>query len=96
MKRLIPLIFIAACTPTAGPGFLGTPPVEVVRDGRQYLVFQDGARVEVIRKGYAKRGEHQAIRATMVELIPEVTGCKLRESSITGDSGVIRASVSCG
>ena len=96
MKRLIPLIFLAACTPTAGPGFLGNPPVEVTRDGRQYLVFQDGNRVEVIRKGYAVRGEHQAIRETMIALIPEVTGCKLRESSVTGDSGVMRASVTCG
>jgi len=58
--------------------------------------FVQQSRVEVIRKGYAARGEHQDIRETMITLIPEVTGCKLRESSVTGDSGVMRASVTCG
>jgi hypothetical protein len=31
----------------------------------------------------------------MIELIPRVTGCKLRESSLTGDSGEMRGSLDC-
>ncbi len=49
--------------------------------GRQYVVYQKGERVEIIRLGYAGRGEHQAIRATMIALAEEVTGCKLKEKS---------------
>jgi hypothetical protein len=98
MKALIALVFLAvflaACASPA-PEFLGARKTEVTRDGRQYVVLQKGERVEVIRLGYARRGEHQAIRATMIELIPEVTGCKLREATLQGDSGEMRGSLNC-
>lgn len=48
-----------------------------------------------MRHDYARRGEHEGIRATMVALIPEVTGCKLNERSLTGDSGEMRGSIRC-
>jgi hypothetical protein len=95
MKRLIPLIFLAACGASPAVEFMGATRTDVVRDGRNYTVFQKGERVEVIRLGYAARGEHQAIRATMIALIPQVTGCKLKENSLTGDSGEMRGSVRC-
>ena len=95
MKRVIPLIFLCSCAPTAAPEFFGATRTEVTRDGRQYVVLQKGERVEIIRKGYATRGEHQAIRATMISLIPEVTGCKLRENTLQGDSGEMRGSLTC-
>ncbi len=66
-----------------------------MRDGRAYTVFQKEERVEVIRLGYARRGEHEAIRATMIALIPDVTGCKLVESSLQGDSGEMRGRLRC-
>ncbi|WP_309664108.1 hypothetical protein [Tabrizicola sp.] len=95
MKALIPLIFLTACGASTAPEFFGGTKTEVTRDGRNYVVIQKAERVEVIRLGYAKRGEHQAIRATMIELIPEVTGCKLTESSLQGDSGEVRGSLNC-
>jgi hypothetical protein len=98
MKHLIPLIlliFLAACGASPAPEFFGATRTDVNLNGRDYTVFQKGERVEVIRLGYARRGEHQEIRATMIELIPRVTGCKLRESTLTGDSGEMRGSVSC-
>jgi hypothetical protein len=96
MKRLIPLIFLAACGAQPAPEFFGAQKTEVTRAGRQYVVYQKGERVEIIRLGYAKRGEHQAIRATMIALAEEVTGCKLREKSLQGDSGEMRGSLTCG
>lgn len=95
MKRalLLPLL-LAACVSPA-PEFFGATRTEVTVSGRDYVVLQKGERVEVIRLGYAHRGEHQAIRATMIELIPTVTGCTLRESTLTGDSGEMRGSISC-
>jgi hypothetical protein len=95
MKRFIPLIFLAACGASPAVEFMGAMRTDVVRDGRNYTVFQKGERVEVIRLGYATRGEHQVIRATMIALIPQVTGCKLNETSLTGDSGEMRGSLTC-
>lgn len=95
MKRLIPLVFLAGCGASPAPEFMNATRTDITVNGRSYTVFQKGERVEVIRLGYASRGEHQGIRATMIEIIPRVTGCKLRENTLQGDSGEMRASVSC-
>lgn len=91
---LLPLL-LAACGASPAPEFFGAIRTEVTVNNRDYVVLQKGERVEVIRLGYAHRGEHQEIRATMIELIPTVTGCTLRESSLTGDSGEMRGSLNC-
>lgn len=100
MKALIPLIWLmtllSACSASPAPEFFGATRTEVTRAGRQYVVYQKGDRVEVIRLGHARRGEHQAIRATMIALIPEVTGCRLRPATLQGDSGEMRGSLICG
>jgi len=98
MKALIPLLFLAAlaaCGASPAPEFFGAKRTDVTLNGRDYAVFQKGERVEVIRLGHARRGEHQDIRATMIELIPRVTGCRLRDSTLTGDSGEMRGSLDC-
>jgi hypothetical protein len=95
MKAAVAFLILAACGASPAPEFLGATRSDVTVNGRDYTVFQKGERVEVIRRGYAQRGEHQEIRATMIELVPRVTGCKLRESTVTGDSGEMRASVDC-
>ena len=95
MKVLIPLILLTACGAQPTPVMMGAQRAEVTRDGRQYTVFYTENAVEVIRLGYAVAGQHQAIRATMIALIPEVTGCKLRDSSLTGDSGEMRGAITC-
>ena len=94
MKKLIPLLLLTACASPA-PEFMGAKRTDVTVNGRDYTVFQKGERVEVIRHGYAKRGDHQTIRATMIELIPTVTNCTLREATLQGDSGEMRASLNC-
>ncbi len=91
---LILTLCLAACASPA-PEFFGATRTEVSRDGRQYVVLQKAERVEVIRLGYATRGEHQAIRAAMIALIPDVTGCTLREATLQGDSGEMRGSLNC-
>jgi hypothetical protein len=94
MKALLPILLLAGCA-SAAPEFMGASRTDVTVDGRTYTVFQKGERVEVIRLGYARRGEHQDIRATMIELIPKVTGCTLRETTLQGDSGEMRGSLDC-
>ena len=95
MKRIIPLLFLAACGAQPTPLMMGAQRLEATRNNRQYVVFKKENTVEIIRLGYARRGEHQAIRADMIALIPEVTGCKLTESSLQGDSGEMRGRITC-
>lgn len=98
MKALAPLAvlaLLAGCGASPAPEFFGATRSDVTVNGRSYAVFQKGERVEVIRLGYARRGEHQEIRATMIELIPRVTGCRLRETTLQGDSGEMRGSLDC-
>jgi hypothetical protein len=74
---------------------MGAQRADVVRDGRSYTVFYTERRAEVIRLGWASAGAHRNIRAQMIDLIPDVTGCRLVESTVTGDSGEMRASIIC-
>lgn len=86
---------LAGCGAQPTPLMFGATRHDVIRDGRNYVVYQKENRVEVIRLGYASWGQHQDIRATMIELIPEVTGCKLTESTLQGDSGEMRGKIRC-
>ncbi|WP_136645162.1 hypothetical protein [Tabrizicola sp. YIM 78059] len=95
MRWTFPMMFLAACGASPAVEFMGATRTDVTVAGRNYTVFQKGERVEVIRLGHARRGEHQAIRATMIELIPRVTGCRLLEHSLRGDSGEMRGSLDC-
>lgn len=95
MRKVLLLFFLAACGAQPAPQFFGATRHDVQRDGRSYTLFHKGNAVEVIRLGYARRGEHQAIRDTMLALIPEVTGCQVIESSLKGDSGEMRARLRC-
>lgn len=95
MRLLLILLFIASCGASPAPEFMRAKRVDVTQDGRAYTVFYTDKRVEVIRLGSAKSGEHQAIRAFMIELIPKMTGCRLSDRSLTGDSGEMRGSLLC-
>jgi hypothetical protein len=98
MPRSIAPLLVAVllgCGAQPAPEFFGAKRSEVSRDGRSNVVFHTDKRVEVVRLGYAPRWTHQAIRATMIDLIPEVTGCKLVDSTLQGDSGEMRGSIRC-
>ena len=86
---------LAACGASPTPAMFGAREMRVVRGGRAYAVFRRGDEVEVIRLGHAGRGEHGGIRATMIALVPEVTGCVPVKRSWRGDSGEMRGRVLC-
>ncbi|WP_102225887.1 hypothetical protein [Acidimangrovimonas sediminis] len=86
-------LLLVGCGASPAPYFIGAKRTEVVRDGRTYVLFQKEKRVEIIRLGYAHSGEHRGIRATMITLIPEITGCRLVAGSLRGDSGEMRGRV---
>jgi hypothetical protein len=95
MKPLVILLFLAACGAQPTPLMMGAERLEATRNGRQYVIFKKEKTVEVIRLGYATRGQHQGIRKDMIELIPELTGCNLVESTLQGDSGEMRGRINC-
>jgi hypothetical protein len=95
MKHMVLLFLLAACGAQPTPLMFGAQRFETVRDGRTYMVFLKDNKVEVIRLGYAARGDHAGIRATMRDLVPAVTGCRLNENSVQGDSSEIRGAVRC-
>lgn len=91
---LLLLLLLAACDSPA-PQMLGGQELKVTRGGRDYAVYLKGRMAEVIRFGWADRAELPAIRAQMLALIPEVTGCVPMPSTLQGDSGEIRARLEC-
>ena len=93
--RFALFLVLCGCGAQPAPAFFGAQRTDVTRDGRSYAVYRKGNLVEVIRLGWAAPGEHQAIRETMIALIPEVTGCKPTDTSLQGDSGEMRARLSC-
>lgn len=94
--RWYPLFFLlSACGAQPAPEMLWAERRDVTVAGRDYSVFFTDSRVEVIRKGWARPGEHQAIRATMINMIEPVTGCRLAPSTLMGDSGEMRGSIAC-
>ena len=95
MKRLIPLILLEACGAQPSPLMLGAQRQDVVVAGRSYTVFWTQHMVEVIRLGWAANGEHQAIRATMMDLAASVTHCRVNQYSLTGDSGEMHGLITC-
>jgi len=95
MKTLFLLLALAACGAQPAPQMWGAERSDVSRGGRDYVVFQKGSQVEIIRLGWASRGQHQQIRADMIALIPQVTGCRLAPSTLKGDSGEMRGRMAC-
>ncbi|GHC50008.1 hypothetical protein [Neogemmobacter tilapiae] len=93
--HLLLFVLLAACGAQPAPEMFWAERVDLTQDGRDYTVFYTDNRVEVIRHGWAGRGEHQAIRAAMIDMIEPVTGCTLVPSTLTGDSGEMRGSITC-
>ncbi|PTX01445.1 hypothetical protein [Pararhodobacter aggregans] len=99
MRPLLALLLLAACA-SPDRAFWGAEEGRVTLDGRDYAVYVDRdrarPRVQVIRLGYARRGQHQAILAAMPRAAEAVSGCALVAGSAQGDSGVMNARLDCG
>ncbi len=92
------LTLLAACA-SPDRAYWGVDPVRVTIDGRDYSVHvrrdPPRPRVQVIRLGYARRAEHPAILLAMQRAAEQASGCTLTPGSISGDSGVMNARLSC-
>lgn len=95
MRWILPLLICAACGAQPAPLMFGGARHKTTVDGRDYVVYKKENRVEVIRLGHAGRAEHDRIKATMIGIVPWLTGCDVIPASVEGDSGAMRARVSC-
>jgi hypothetical protein len=95
MRYLMILPLLCACESSPMPGMANATKAEVTEGGRAYSLWYTETRVEIVRHGWVSPGDHQAVRATMIALIPQVTGCTLNEASLIGDSGEMRGAIRC-
>lgn len=92
---LLSLLALAACN-RPSPGMVGAVAVQGQAAGYDVTLWRAGDRVEIIRHGYAPRADQPALRPAMAQAIVAMTGCDIRKGSLEGDSGVLRARLSCG
>ncbi len=93
--RLVLLAFLLAGCASPAPGFFGAVETRVTRDGRDFAVYRKGNVAEAIRLGYATRKERYGLTATLVLVMEEATGCRVVPATVKGDSGEIRARLTC-
>lgn len=98
--RLAPaLLILAACGASPSPDMFGAERTEVTRGGLDFVVFQQGNEVEVVRMGYLTRAERAPVPVLMAEAAEAATGCAVIANSmvtkIPGDTGVARFALDC-
>jgi hypothetical protein len=64
-------------------------------DGHRLTIWRKGKDVEIIRHGYAARATQTGLMAHMAAAAEAAIGCALMPASIDGDTGVLRARLSC-
>lgn len=99
MKRLMPLLFLAACASPA-PQFFGAARHDVTLGGIDFTVFHTATEAEVIRHGYLARAARDRVPALMIQAAEQATGCAVDPGRIVtglpGDTGEARMALLCG
>ena len=93
--RPLALLLLTACAASPTPSMQGAQSQTATLNGRDYTVWWTTAEFEIVRHGWANPGQHRQIRADMLTLVPQVTGCPILDSAVTGDSGEIHGPLTC-
>lgn len=98
MRFLFFIVLLSACA-TPAPDFFGAARYEVTKGGIDFVVFQKGSAVEVVRLGYLTRAQRAPVARLMSAAAAEATGCRVIPNSmrtkIPGDTGVARFDIDC-
>lgn len=99
MKRLALPLLLAACGASPAPDMFGSVRHEVSQGGINFVIFQEGSAVEVVRMGYLARADRAAVPQLMAAAAERATGCRVVAHSMTtkipGDTGVARFALAC-
>lgn len=99
MKRLAPLLLLAACGASPAPQFFGAARHEITLRGINFVVFHKDDMAEVVRMGYLTRAARAPVPALMAEAAERTTGCHVVEGSMAtglpGDTGEARFRLTC-
>jgi hypothetical protein len=98
--RMVPaILLLAACGASPAPDMFGSVRSEVTRGGMDFVVFQQGSEVEVVRMGYLSRPRGGGVPALRAGAAAPATGCRVITNSMTtkipGDTGVARFALDC-
>ena len=91
MRLVVLFLLLAACDASPAPQMMGAQKVDAAVYGHDYVVWRRDKAFEIVRMGYARRSEQPAIRATMLSVVAQVTGCTPHVD--TGDSGEMRGTL---
>jgi hypothetical protein len=92
---LLAVLFALAACDSPSPTLGAAQPTRLHMDGYDITVWRADDRVEAIRHGFARRADKGRLRATLVRAMKQATGCALRDNSVEGDIGVLRAKLDC-
>ncbi|WP_413870451.1 hypothetical protein [Albidovulum sp.] len=99
MRLVLALLLLAACGASPAPDMFGSERSEVTRGGMDFVVFQKGSEVEVVRMGYLSRPDRARVPSLMAAAAQTATGCRVIANSmatkIPGDTGVARFALDC-
>jgi hypothetical protein len=99
MRLVLAVLLLAACGASPAPDMFGSVRSEVTRGGMDFVVFQQGSEVEVVRMGYLSRPQRRPVPVLMAEAAEVATGCRVIANSMTtkipGDTGVARFALDC-
>lgn len=103
LARLLFILVLTACDASPAPQFFGATRHDVTLQGYRFTVFVKGRHAEVVRLGYLRRAERDAVPALMIEAAEQASGCKvtgpatglMRSPSLPGDTGEARFQLRC-
>lgn len=95
MRYIVPFLGVLVACDSPSPLLGQAEPMRLQRGGYDITVWRAGDDVEAIRHGMARRADKPQLRAVLMQAMQDATGCDLRENSVEGDIGVLRARLSC-
>lgn len=94
-KLFAPVVLLCACVAQPETDMSGAKQTDIYRNSIRYQVLQKGEVVEV-RSGRATNSLwSRGNESTMISVIEEATGCKVREPTLSGNSYWMRGLIAC-
>jgi ribosomal protein S14 len=100
---LFGLALLCGCDASPAPVFFGAARHDVTLQGYRFTVLVKGDHAEVIRLGYLRRAERNAVPPLMIAAAEQASGCKVtgpatglyRSPALPGDTGEARFRLKC-